>query len=389
MKIGLLIVLTSVLPAFAQQPLDSETVGHFNWVFEKSSAPTLDCDVITFKPFLDFAFRFEAGYIIHCSLEQFEGQAAMLGTLLRVTPEKGPPVTLGQQFKLPSLSPEERAKLNWRHVHNNFEISGVFLMGEGRCPVELALLDNRSRIYRKSWHVEAYLHGKEAKAPLILKPGTVSAISFPPWEGASGDKKGLRITVLVDAAPMNPAARKIHAWDRAFLLGSVSSVLRKLPLSSVRLVAFNLEQQREVFRDDDFDRTDLRRLSTALSDLELGSVSFQVLQRPAGWSDLLVNLLNREAQLNPAADAVIFLGPHNRIDREIPPEFLTKAEALRLYYFEYYPQRGSDFPDTIQRLISAQKGLTLKLHSPGDLAEGLEKMRKHLEQTGVRTQTLE
>ena len=39
----------------------------------------------------------------------------------------------------------------------------------------------------------------------------------------------MRLTILLDAAPVDPRSLKLRAWDRTFLLDSVASVLREIP----------------------------------------------------------------------------------------------------------------------------------------------------------------
>ena len=136
---------------------------------------------------------------------------------------------------------------------------------------------------------------------------------------------------------MNPRSLKLRAWDRAFLLDSVS-VLREIPSESVRIVAFNLDQQEEIFRDDNFERSGLAQLSHALRKVELGSISYHKLSQPQGWSEMLTRLSKDELEAEEPADAVIFLGPATRLSEKIPKETITlpKGKKTRFYYLEYF-----------------------------------------------------
>ena len=138
-------------------------------------------------------------------------------------------------------------------------------------------------------------------------------------------RQRLRLTILLDAVPMNPRSLKLRAWDRAFLLDSISSVLREIPSESVRIVAFNLDQQEEISRDDNFDRSGLARLSHALRKVELGSISYHKLSQPQGWSEMLTRLSKDELEAEEPADAVIFLGRQ----RAFPKKFLKKRSLCR------------------------------------------------------------
>jgi len=150
----------------------------------------------------------------------------------------------------------------------------------------------------------------------------------------------------------------------------------------VRLVAFNLEQQREIFRQDRFDPSGFDDLQQAFHDLELGKVSAQVLKQPQGKAELLVGLTNQELIAEEPADAVIFLGPSSRALQKIPREMLKPREtpAPQFFYFEYIPQwlRGREFPDTIAYITRARDGTVAKIHSPSELAQAIQKMLKQV-----------
>jgi hypothetical protein len=57
-----------------------------------------------------------------------------------------------------------------------------------------------------------------------------------------------------------------------------------------------------------------------------------------------------------------------------------KNIGSRLFYFEYFPYRGAEFPDAIQHLTRELAGTVLKIHSPGDWAEAIQKMQRKIEQ---------
>jgi len=380
-----LLLLVSFAPALAQMPLTRENERTFSRLFESGpKGDALHCHLETFKPFLDFAFRYEVGYLLQCPLGQFDGKPTALGTIVRVQPEGAGPTNLGQSFVIPEIPAAEKKRVDLRRFRQDIEFSGVFAIGEGEYQVDLVVFDERDRIFRKNWRAKASPHGNESEAPPAIAPGTVAAISLPPWQGTSDVGAGLHVTVLLDAAPMNPYSSKLRAWDRAFLLGALSSVLRQLPLASVRVSAFNLDQQRELFREEDFDRSGLRRLAGALSNLELGTVSAKVLGRQDGWADLLTRLVRTEALQRQPSDAVIFIGPTSRIGQKVPEFLDVKGGAdLPFFYFEYYPQLGRDFPDSIEHITDRRGGTTFKLHSPGDLARAIRKMQMQLKGQGA------
>lgn len=371
--------------ALAQTLWHSVDTGIAGPAFEKQARrEQLTCYVDTKKPFVDFAFRFEAGYVVHCPLREFQGQASKLLAYLRVRPEGGLPMILGQGFKLPAIPPVLRSRIDLHHFNTEIEFSGVFAVGEGEYPVELVLADDHNRYCERRWKVRVAHSRSDEAIPVSMKPNTAAPVGIPHWEekeAALG--KPLRVTVLLDAAPIDPAALKLRAWDRAFLLDSLSSLLRQLPCESARVIAFNLDQQREIFREDRFDGLRFPKLSQALQQVELGTVSYRVLERQQGWSELLANLVNAEVSAKDPPDAVIFLGPATRITRRVPEDLLTcrTTQKPQFFYFEYFSTAGNDYPDTVTHLTTAWNGRVFKIHSPGELAQGIQKMHEQLKQS--------
>ncbi|MFZ0961065.1 MAG: hypothetical protein WAO35_09180, partial [Terriglobia bacterium] len=249
---GLSIWLLTVSPAKGQEPLsaaDAERVGR---VFDLERSPTpLHCSIQTQRPMLDFAFRFDLGYIISCSLSAFEGRASDVVVFARITPHGGLPVLFGEDYRVPEATEVTKSS----QLKQDFQMSGGAAVGEGLYQVEVLVMDQQTgRTARKNWLAQVGHAGSKQAVQVAVSPGSVIPMGARPWP-ITLDKsgKGLRLTVLLDAEPLNPRTPALRAWDRAFLLGSLSSLLKQIPCASVRLRAFNLDQQRELFHEDEFD----------------------------------------------------------------------------------------------------------------------------------------
>lgn len=387
-----LVVFTAPISAqiALRSPRDLNTAERFlNGGGEREK---LSCRLQPYKPFLDFSFRFESGYVVRCSLGQFEGKEATITAYTRVAPLNGTPLVLGDRFQIPAIPEERRSSFNWKRFHDEIEFSGVFASGEGEYRVNLAVIDEQGRVFRKDWAVKVVPHGKERATPFTIKPNTAASTAIPPWHGHEESAgRNLRVTVLLDAAPVFPFALKLRAWDRAFLLSSLASLVRQINSSSTEVIAFNLDQQREIFRDEQFNRGSFRKLVEALETLELGTVSYKNLQRRAGWLELLLKLLSEQSQKQQSPDAIVFLGPANRILEKIPREYLESCQNFgnRVFYFEYYPYVGAEFPDTIHQLTNTCRGNVYKIHTAADFAEAIEKMRRKLQPDDVQSSRLQ
>lgn len=344
----------------------------------------LKCSVKPLNPFLDFAFRFDAGYFVSCPVKEFGGRDDTVISYVRITPDNGAPVVLANGYRLPAISRAQAKKVNLRKVNSSFEMSGGFVLGEGPFTVDLLLMDSRNRICHAHWTVNTRRSGHEKNASLAMPPNTAAAFPVYSWDGKPSVHRcpGSRLTILLDVAPMNPSANKLRAWDRAFLLGALSSLLRQMPADSVRLVAFNLDQQREIFRQDRFDGAGFTRLAEVLKRLELGTISYKALQQQNGWAELLAQLVNEQITEQSPTDTVLFLGPNTRITDKLPETMLRPCgpRSPRFFYFEYFPfwRSGSEFPDAIHYATRACKGTTLKIHSAGEFAEAMRKVNQRL-----------
>jgi hypothetical protein len=368
----------------AQGLIEHEKIGAANQTFDsQSGGPRLNCIIEPRSPFLDFAFRFELGYVVRCPLNEFAGKTSQLTALLRVTPQGGQPVLFAQVYRIPGMRPELAKTTDIRKVNAEISASGIIALGEGKYTAELVVMDDRERVVQKKWSAKAVRKHDEKRVQVTTRPFTATPITsrfFPNKLATPGS--GIRLTVLLNAAPVNPKALKLRAWDRAFLLDSVASVLREIPYDTVRVVAFNLDQQEEIFRQDDFDRAGLAGLARALRKLELGSISYRKLGEPQGWSALLTRLSKDEVEAKNPADAVIFLGPTTRISDKIPKEgiALPKQKRTRFYYLEYFPawRRGNEMPDAIHHFTAECDGTVLKIHSPAELATAIQRLRADL-----------
>jgi hypothetical protein len=120
--------------------------------------------------------------------------------------------------------------------------------------------------------------------------------------------------VLLDAAPfrLQPIGSELKDAEQSVLFNGLIGLLERLPTSSVRLIMFNLEMQRELLRRENFTFSDLDRVAEVLKGLELGVVQVDVLEKPKGHVDLLASLLDDEIRSPSPSDAVIFLGPQER-----------------------------------------------------------------------------
>jgi len=388
LRYRLLLVILSIgfvassLPC--QTPLDahdSETMGKM--LDRQPAGDPLHCLIFPLPPRLDFGFRFLLGYMITCPLMSFGGRGDEVLIFTRITPEGGKAVLFGENTRLPAVDAAAKPGT----LKQNVKISGGFAAGEGKYRIEVLVGDRQTgRTSIKSWNTRVARRGDQRAAEVALAPGSVVSVNVRPWPirlDSSG--KGLRVSIFLEAAPLNPRSQVLRAWDRAFLLEALSSMLKQIPCASVRLRAFNLAQQRELFHQDHFDDTGFIQLGDSLRSLELGTVDYRVLQNHQGEVNMLVDYANRELTAPDPSDIAIFVGPRAYI-AGVPRRLLKPRETPdpHFYYFQYIPPyfRPAQIPDAISTLTRQLDGAVFEISSPGDLARAIQKMLARVQAKG-------
>ena len=340
----------------------------------------LRCDVTPIKPMLNYGFRFQAGYVVRIPLTQYFGTGNRLTVLSRITPKNGKPAYFTQGMSLPPIPDDAPNKKD-----QIIETGGNFLLGEGQYEVAWVLADNSGRVCRKKWTAVAELKGANRGIKAAIPPSAVTDLSLrgipkPTGEESKDeDARKLRLTVMVHATPMSSRRTQLRASDEAMLLGTLSALLSRVPSVSVRLVVFNLEQHKEIFRRDKFQFTDFEEVSDALQKIDLNSVDYSVLKDRKGHLDLLANLINTEQTENPA-DAVVFLGPMARHLDKVPSESIEKPQGAlpRFFYFRFEsffrrsPNAG--LPDAITLALKSVKGKSIIIHTPAEFSKAIEQV---------------
>lgn len=323
------IILGACAAASAQVLIDSnQAAGVLRHVDPQVNA-SLRCETTPVAPTLGFTLRFQTGYEVRVPLSQFHGPGHRISVLLRVTPEvkEGHPAYLLRSFDLPSVPDTEFVA----------EVAGSFLVGKGSYHSMAIVLDDVNRVCRSDWRIEVKA-GRGERNRLLMAPNTVAPISMGSSGGTMPDTDAAlsRMTIFLHAAPLIPGMSKLLASDVLTVTGSLAALLEQLPARSVRLVVFNLEQQKEIYRNDGFTTSDLEQVTRVLDGLQLAMVDYRVLQQPQGQAEMLRALLHREVNEASRSDAVIFLGPEGSYaGAESPGDAEAIAPGQRILYLKY------------------------------------------------------
>lgn len=285
---------------------------------------TLECQQVSLSrvSYLGFDLRYHAGFYLMLPLSPGGGR---LEARIRVIPRTGAPVLLAEYFDIPPVS---QALSNLPQPAAGpimASIGGTFLTGPGKYKAELLLISPDNKTFFKRWTFRT-----EPSSGFVgpMKPNAVGEVLPRRWDGKL-NPRGIRLTLLLNAT--SRSASQAELWDYQFLLTMVRTVLEQLPCRSLRVVAFNLDQEAELFRRDGFSVEEWDDLEAALKGVQLSTIDYRKL-RPSSRAEFLTHLV--EDETSASADAVLLLGrlPHflSKSPKEIKPS--SFAGAAKLYY---------------------------------------------------------
>jgi hypothetical protein len=287
----------------------------------------LPCSVHAVKPELNFGFRFQTGYTFETSLDPYLDGQHHWYTVFRVTPENnvGLPVYFLDSLDLPIR----------RFSGLIGEYSGAFQTGKGRYRVEWGLLDDLGRVCRQEWKIDAHLTFAERPEKVAMPPGTVGDLSSRSLESLKAVTKSRHATILLNAAMpiLRRDGQSGNSWG--MLLSMLASIVEQMPETSFRVVAFDTEQQRELFRKDDFTAEDMNDVARVANAKQHWAVDYHSLQDPAGGWHLLRDLENKEINAPLPVDTVIFLGVSNGRFDNMPRGMPGPKTTPRFFYLKY------------------------------------------------------
>jgi len=328
----------------------------------------LPCIVDPVKPLLGFDLRFHAGYQIAVPLRELAGPENLLTILFRVTPEKDgeSPVYFQQRIHVPQI--EEEAK-------GDAYLQGSFDLGEGRYKIEWLMRDRLERVCAHYWDAEARLQETESQLGLTLGRDQVEAtdketfVEEPPVERSPAELP-VDVKVLVNFAPQNAHSAALRPEDTLALVSILRQFQREPRIHRFSVVAFNLQQQKVIYRQEAAENIDIPAIGKAIESLQLGTVEMSALAEKNSETGFLSNLIKEEIASPRAPDALIFAGPKAMLDRNVPAGELLAAGPVDypVFYMNYNlnPQLNP-WRDSIGNAVRLFKGVEYSISRPKDL----------------------
>jgi hypothetical protein len=385
------IPLAAVLPARGQALLGGSGAGEPHMmtsdlaVLEAQDVrKDLPCSVTPAKPMLGFDLRFHAGYDVNIPLKELSGAENRLTILFRVTPSghKADPMYFVQHIHVPSIEEDARGDAT---------LGGSFDLGEGNYHVDWLMRDRSERVCSFYWDSEASLPSKDKQIALEIAPGEVRRTQDeqfwedPPVERAPAGHP-INVKVLVNFAPQNYESPALRPMDTIALVSILRKIAREPKFGRFSIVAFNMQEQRVVYRQASEEKIDFPALGQALQSIKLGTVDLKRLGQKHGDTDFLTDLIKNEMRADDHPDALVFAGPKVMLDASVPQDTLTPIAGdvdYPVFYLNYnlFPQQAP-WKDSISRAIKVFRGTEYTISRPRDLWYCVSEMVSRIVKSG-------
>jgi len=329
----------------------------------------LPCSVTPDKPTLGFDLRYHAGYQVTVPLKELDGGASTLSVLFRVSPQDHPdePVYFTQHIRVPPI--EDEAK-------GDAYLQGAFDVGVGAYHVDWLMRDRVERVCSSSWDAEASLAPRDKSINLDIPAGSIERTDSeqfkeePPVQRVASEP--LNVKVLVNFAPQNSLSSALQPIDTSALVSILRTIARDPRIGRFSIVAFNMQEQKVVYRQEGGSRIDFPALGAAVKGLNLGTVDLKRLGEKHGDTEFLADLVRKEVSHSPEnhPDALIFAGPKVMLDSNVSDDALkaTGDVDFPVFYMNYNlsPQQVP-WKDAISHTVRFFRGTEYTITRPRDL----------------------
>jgi len=362
-------------PVRAQQVMQGSGPGNLVRTFSTDEAvldagetrKDLPCNVTSVKPVLGFDLRFHAGYEITMPLRELAGNEDLLTIIFRVTPQadKDGPIYFSQHYAVPKIAEDAKG---------DAYLSGNFDSGEGKYHIDWLMRDRAERVCSSSWDIDASVSARDKQGDLSVTANSVLASDNeffkdePPVRRDVPDGM-LKVKVMVNFAPQHASSASLRPLDTSALVSILRNISREPRIYKFSIVAFNMTEQRVLYRQDDADQIDFPALGNAVQSLAPGRVDFKKLAVKNSETDFLASLLEKELKKDQP-DAVILAGPKVMLDESVPADSLKALENISypVFYMNYNlePQRNP-WRDAIGSAVKKLRGYEYTISRPKDL----------------------
>jgi hypothetical protein len=333
------------------------------------------CTVTPEKPALGFDLRFHAGFNVSIPLKELAGDGNSLVILFRVTPLDHPsePSYFIERYTVPRIAED---------AGGDASLDGTIDLGEGKYHVDWMMRDRTESVCSFYWDMEAALASKDRDMKLETPAGKVEAVHLEQFGEEEPVARMLTpapitVKILVNFAPQNASSAALRPQDTAALVSILRRISREPQFGRFSVVAFNIQEQRVLYRQESADKIDFPALGEALQSIKLGTVDTKRLQQKHGDTEFLTELIQKEIGAEDHPDALVFAGPKVMLDASVPEDSLKPLTGIDypVFYMNYAlnPQ-AVPWRDSISRAVKVFRGTEYTISKPRDLWFSISEM---------------
>jgi hypothetical protein len=327
------------------------------------------CSVAPVKPTLGFDLKFHAGFDVSVPLKELAGTDNQLTMVFRVAPDQRPDdaVYFSQRWNVPIIDSD---------AGGSALLSGAFDVGEGKYHIDWLMRDRSERICSFNWDSEASLPTKDKQIALDIPASAVQAADTelfrqePPLVAREAQADPLNVKVMVNFAPQDSLSAALQPVDTRALLSILRSMAREPRITRFSIVAFNIQEQRVIYRQESAAQIDFPALGEALRSLNLGTVDVKRLAQKHGDAEFLTSFITQEISGKEQPDAVIIAGPKVNVEGGLPQESFKEVGDLKfpVFYMNYNANpQANPWRDAIGAAVKTLKGAEYTISRPRDL----------------------
>jgi hypothetical protein len=334
----------------------------------------LTCTVTMGKPVLGFDLKYHVSYEVTMPLTELEGDENMLSILFRVEQKnQANPVFFSHRIRVPKI--EDITK-------GDAYFSGSFDIGEGDYAIGWLMRDRAERVCANFFDVDAHLADKDREIKLDLPPGKIAATEMeqflPEPPVARVPDSLLNVKVLVNFAPQKSRASSLQPLDTQALVSILRGIARDPRVGKFSVVAFNMQDQKVIYRAQNTDHIDFPAIGKALDNIKLGTVDLSRLSDKDSDIKFLGGLLREElTSVDEAVDAVIFAGPKVMLESNVPADALRDVGQVNCpVFYMNYNLHPTEIPwrDSIGNAVKFWRGVEFTISKPRDLWNAVSDM---------------
>jgi hypothetical protein len=316
----------------------------------------LSCEVTSDKPSLGFDLRFHSDYHATVPIKVLADAGGWLQVAMRMTPtpETEHSAYLAHRFAIPGVPPGNKG--------GEVMLAGGFDLGPGRYRVDWIMRDARERVCFSHWDLEAKTGTGKQDLPLTLGPNQIVDVERNASTNGPQVKRDLaqrlQVKILLNLSPAKPQESIVRPEDAAVLFSILRSITGQADIARSTLVAFNLRQQKIMYRQENAEQIDFFALENAIQSPTAGTIDVSLLRDPQSETHFVTRLLTDQlGARTDSPDAIIIVGSKVLLDRKVPLDSLrAKGSAMcPVFYLNYNSNPGEPWPDTIGSALKAYK----------------------------------